>query len=285
MFRLLSAIVVCLVASVGCGVLSTTTRLPPPPVYETATRQELVETVQRIASIESMKAVIYVTLSYLTAERTKEVLYRQVRGALVTRRPGWIRTTAETPGGIAKIYDMVSDGRMFQVHLPWRNRVYEGLNELTRISDNRVENLRPQHILEAIMLEPLKDTQKVILDIERYGRSGYQVLHEVEEAGDGNLRIRRKYWFSRSDLNLARLMILDEQTEIITDAWYREWLEDDGLPYPQHIRIERPKDAYTLEIEIIRQDLNAEIPNGSFDLMLPDGVERETVGEEPLSDS
>lgn len=229
-----------------------------------------------------MKAVIEVTLSYLTAERKKEVVYRQVRGALVTRRPGWIRTTAETPGGIAKIYDMVSDGRMFQVHLPWRNRVYEGLNELTRISDKRAENLRPQHILEAIMLEPVRDTRKVILDIELYGRSGYQVLHEIEETHDGNLRIRRKYWFSRSDLNLSRLMILNERTEVVTDAWYREWQEDDGLPYPQHIRIERPKDGYTLEIEIVRPNLNAEISDGSFELMLSDDVERETIGDEPI---
>ncbi len=232
-----------------------------------------------------MKAVIDVTLSYLTARRTKEVRYRHVRGALVTRRPGWIRTGAETPGGIAKIYDMVSDGRMFQVHLPWRNRVYEGLNELTHFSENRAENLRPQHILEAIMLEPVRDTRNLILDIEKFGRSGYQVLHQIEEADDGNLRIRRKYWFSRSDLKLSRMMILDENTEIVTDAWYREWREDNGLPYAQHIRIERPKDGYSLAIEVVRQDLNAEIPDASFDLMLPDDVERETVGEDSPSDS
>jgi hypothetical protein len=235
---------------------------------------------QRIASIESMKAVIDVTLSYETADRTKEVQYRHVRGALVTRTPGWIRTSAETPGGIAKIYDMVSDGQEFQVHLPWRNRVYEGRNELTHVSENRAENLRPQHILEAIMLESLSDSRKLILDIEMYGRSGYQVLHEVEEAEDGNLRIRRKYWFSRSDLNLSRLMILNDRTELVTDAWYRDWREDNGLPYPQHIRIERPKDGYSLAIEIIRQELNAEVPDASFDLMLADDVERETVGEE-----
>ena len=276
----------CLVALSGCGVLSTTSKVPPPPtVLRMASRQDLIENLERITSAKSMKAVIDVTLSYLTAARTKEVKYRQVRGALVTRRPGLIRTSAETPGGLAKIYDMVSDGRAFQVHLPWRNRVYEGRNELTEISENRVENLRPQHILEAIMLDPLEDTRKVILDIEMYGRSGYQILHELEEAEDGNLRIRRKFWFSRADLNLARLMVLDSRTELTTDAWYREWEVEDGIPYPQHIRIERPKDGYSLEIEIVRQDLNAEITDSSFDLMLPENVERETVGGDSESAS
>ena len=285
MLQRISAIVVCLAASLGCGVLSTTSRVAPPPVFQTATRQELLDTLHRIASIESMKAVIEVTLSHLTADRTKEVTYYNVGGALVTRRPRWIRTNAVTPGGIAKAYDMVSDGETFQVHFPWRNRVYVGRNELSHISENRAENVRPQHILDAIMLEPIKDDLRILLDIETYGRSGYQVLHLVEETEDGILRIQRKYWFSRSDLSLSRLLILDEQAQVETDAWYRDWQEDQGLPYPQHIRIERPKDGYSLAIEIVKQSLNEEIPDDSFDLMLPDDVEREAVGEQSTSDS
>ena len=277
--------VVCLVASLGCGVLSTTTPIPTQPVYRSATRQELVDTLQRIASVESMRAVIDVTLTHETANRDKEVLYREVRGALVTRRPGWIRTSAETPGGIARVYDMVSDGEEFQVFLPWRNRVYEGRNELTHVSENRAENIRPQHILEAIMLEPIPNDRNVLLDIEAYGRSGFQVLHEIEEGEDGLLHIRRKYWFSRSDLQLARMMILNDRTELVTDTWYRDWQEDNGLPYPQHIRIERPKDGYTLAIEVVKPGLNEDIPDSSFDLSLPDDVERRVVGDDTSSDS
>lgn len=269
----------CLATFLACGVLTTTTRLPPPPTYRTASRQQLVDTIQRIASIASMKAIIEVELSVETTDRTKEVRYRQIRGALVTRRPGWIRTSAESPGGIAKVYDMVSNGSKFQVHLPWRNRVYEGRNELTHISENRAENIRPQHMLEAIMLEPIEDDQQVLLDIEMYGRSGYQVLHQIERGVVGDLRIRRKFWFSRSDLQLSRLMILNERTEVATDAWYRNWQEDKGLPYPQFIRIERPQDGYELNIEILKPGLNEEIPDGSFKLALPDDVDIEQIGE------
>ncbi len=285
MFLRLSAIAVCLAASLGCGVLTTTTRLPPPRTFKTASRQQLVDTIQRIASIASMKAVIQVELSVQTRDRTKEVRYRHIRGALVTRRPGWIRTSAQSPGGIAQVYDMVSNGRMFQVYLPWRNRVYEGRNELRHISENRAENIRPQHMLDAIMLEPIEDDQQVLLDIEMYGRSGYQVLHQIKQGADGNLHIRRKYWFSRSDLQLSRLMILDERTEVATNAWYRNWHEDKGLPYPQYIRIERPKDGYQLEIEILKPGLNEEVPDASFELVLPDDVDIERVGETSSSNS
>lgn len=254
-------------------------------MYLTATRHELTEAVQHIASVDSIKAVIDVTLFHLTKDRTREVRYRNAKGALVTRRPGLIRTNLETPGGIAVVYDMVSDGRTFQVYFPWKNEVYEGRTDRTRVSERRAENIRPQHILDAIMLEPIADGSKTLLDVEMYGRSGYQVLHELEAAEDGALRIRRKFWFSRSDLNLSRLMILDDESELVTDAWYREWLENNGLPYPQYIRIERPKDGYRLEIEVVRQGLNEEIPDDSFDLRLPDGVQRKRIGEESASDS
>ncbi len=265
--------------------LSTTTILPPPPEARTASRADLIDTIQHIASVQSMKAVIDITLTVQSEERDRETLYPDVRGALVIRRPGWIRTNAQSPGGIATVYDMVSDGERFRVHLPWRNRVYEGETALTHVSENRAENIRPQHMLQAIMLEPIEDVGNVVLDIEMYGQSGYQVLHVIDRGPDGFFRILRKYWFSRSDLQLSRLMILDENTEVATDAWYRDWLEDKGLPYPQHIRVERPQDGYGLEIEILRPGLNEEIPDTSFQLPLPDDVEIEQVGEPDVASS
>lgn len=277
--------VVCLLGGLGCGVLSTTKELPASAPLLTASRQELIETVRRIARIESLKAVTDTTLTLQTEDRSEETRYRNVRGALVTRRPAWIRTYGETPGGIAKVYDMVSDGQKFQVHVPWQNRVYEGLNELREIAKNRFKNLRPQHILDAIMLNPVDDAGEVLLDVETYGSAGYQVLLQIERSEDGEPLIRRKFWFNRSDLQLARLMILDDRTEVVTDAWYREWQEDNGLPFPRFIRIERPQDGYELEIEILRPGVNAEIPDESFELALPSDVEVHGVGDEPSSAS
>ncbi len=276
-----SVVAVCVLSSVSCAVLKSTSRIVPPPVYRSATKQELVDRIQRFASIQSMRASIEVSLIVRSNARDKETEYRQVKGALVTRRPGLIRTNAETPAGLAVVYDMVSDGETFQVHLPWRNRVYEGPTELTQISDNRAKNIRPQHMLDAIMLEPIGPQKKVLLDFNSYGQSGYQILHVVETDADGEWRIRRKYWFSRSDLTLARMLILDDRAEIVTDAWYRAWLEDNGLPYPQFIRIDRPRDGYRIEIEILNPGLNQPVPDESFRLELPVGIAIERIDNQP----
>ena len=278
MFPRITAVILCLCASLGCGVLSTTTELPPPPPARTATRQELIDSIQRIAAIQSMRAVIRITLTVQSEDRIRETRYRDARGALVLRRPGWIRTNAEVPGGIARVYDMVSNGEQFQVYVPFQNRVYKGLTELKDTSENRFENIRPQHLLQAIMLEPIAEERRVILDIEMYGQSGYQVLHLVEDGPEGTMRIRRKYWFSRDDLKLSRLMILDRNTEVATDAWYRDWLEDKGLPYPQYLRIERPQDGYEVEIEITKPGLDEDVPASSFELALPRDVEVKEIG-------
>ena len=262
--------------------LATTTELAPPPtVLSMASRLELIETVQRIAEVESMRAAVDITLTVRTADLTKEVQSREVRGALVIRRPGWIRTNAEAPGGITTVYDMVSNGEEFRVYIPLRNRVYEGRNELTEISEERVENLRPQHILDAIMIDPIANPDDVILDLEMYGSAGYQILIQTEKNADGVRRITRKYWFSRADLELARLIIFNDRTEVVTDAWYRDWGEDKGLPYPQFIEIERPLDGYILEFAILKPGLNEDIPDASFELAVPGGVEVETLGRRP----
>lgn len=274
------AVLVHLCTAVGCGVLTTTTELAPPPsVLPAASRLELIETVQRIAKVESMRASVDITLTVRTADLTREVQSREVRGVLLTRRPGWIRTNAEAPGGIAMVYDMASDGEQFRVSIPLRNKVYEGRNELTEISEERIENMRPQHLLDAIMIEPIENPDEVILDREMYGSSGYQILIQTRDGEDGVRRITRKYWFSRSDLELARLIIFDDRTEVVTDAWYRDWGEDKGLPYPQSIEIERPLDGYIIELSILKPGLNEDIPDASFELTLPEGVEVETLGK------
>lgn len=226
-----------------------------------------------------MKATIHIQLTVESDERDEQTEHREVRGALLTRRPGWIRATAQTPGGISKAIDMVSNGLTYQVYVPWKNLVYEGDNELDRRSENRAENIRPQHILEALMFEPVSAGQLVLMDTESYGRSGYQIVHLVDPNGGGPPKIDRKYWFSRGDLSLARLQILDPDAEIATDAWYRDWQEENGLPYPGSARIRRPRDGYQIDIEILKAGLNEPAPDTSFVLTLPKDIQVERIGE------
>ena len=231
-----------------------------------------------------MKSTIYITLTVESDDRAEKTEHREVRGALVARRPKWIRTTAQTPGGMSKAIDMVSNGDTFQVHVPWKNRVYEGINNLDKPSDNRAENIRPQHLLSAIMFAPIGQEQLILMDTETYGRTGYQVVHIVDRDESGEPKIRRKYWFSRDTLALARLQILDENAELATDAWYRDWQEENGLPYPKFAQIRRPQDGYQIDIQILKAGLNETVPDASFVLTLPKDIEVQRLGE-PATES
>lgn len=259
--------------------MSTTTKISPPSVYQTAGRRQLIDKIQRLAAIESMKSTIYIQLTVESEERDEKTEHREVRGALVTRRPDWIRATAQTPGGISKAIDMVSNGETFQVHVPWKNLVYEGRNASDSPSENRTENIRPQHILAAIMFEPIGANQLVLMDTESYGLTGYQVVHLVDRVEGEDPKIRRKYWFSRDNLSLARLQILDADAELSTDAWYREWQEENGLPYPRFARIRRPRDGYQIDIQILKAGLNEPVPDTSFVLDIPEDAQVERIGE------
>ena len=47
------------------------------------------------------------------------------------------------------IFDMVSDGQTFRIFIPSKNQFLVGSNALDRTAKSPIENLRPQHILDA----------------------------------------------------------------------------------------------------------------------------------------
>ena len=63
-----------------------------------------------------------------------------------------------------------------EVFIPLRNRFYEAWNELTENSEESVENLRVQHILNAITLDLIKIPDDVMLYIDMYGTAEYETL-------------------------------------------------------------------------------------------------------------
>jgi len=49
---------------------------------------------------------------------------------------------------------MVSNGSQFRLYIPAKNRFIEGVNQIGNPSPNKLENLRPQHFLEALLVNP-----------------------------------------------------------------------------------------------------------------------------------
>jgi len=232
-----------------------------------------------------MRATVDMQLSFLNKEQTKRTDLTDVRGFVVAQRPGLSRIQAQYPVTRMKAFDMASDGDSFSVYLVWKNRFFQGDTDLDVRSEKRAENIRPQHIVDPLLIEPARDDEWATLVNEVENRRPYHVVLLQERLEDNRLRVRRKVWFDRADLRLARLELFNEEGDRMTIAAYEGWQEQNGVPYPTVARISRPIDGYSLTLEFVEPGLNAEIAEGSFDLEPPKNVEVERIRPEDESES
>ena len=259
----------------GCLVRSRTVKLRPTN-FRTATLDELITKLREFETIESSRAHVRLQLSITTEDRKKIKEYAEAGGVILMRRPGSIRVRASFPVVGTTVFDMTSDGEEFHVYLPTEDRFLVGKNELTKRSEKRVENVRPQHILEALLIDPPREDETVeFLRNETYGMAAY---HIVVLKKKGKQQLSREVWFDRDTLNIARQTVFEDNGDLATDVWYSSWLESDPAPFPGVIRMDRPKDGYQLRVSVLDPGLNEEIPDKGFTLEPPEGVKIEDVG-------
>ena len=264
----------------GSGCLSRTRKVaPPPPAPKTASLEELLAKIDRFTRVESLKARVDLQLSYLNDARTTERELTDVRGFILAQRPSSIRVMAQIPVTRQRAFDMASDGETFRVHLAWRNRFIEGDAAETVRSEKRAENIRPQHVLEPLIVAARSDDEIAVLDSVVEGRVPYYVVQMLRRGAGGVYRIARKFWFNRIDLNLQILELRDDSGEIATRARYSGWFDAGEALFPMEVAIERPLDGYTLKVAFLEPGIGEPPPDDAFDLQPPPGVRVERVGE------
>jgi hypothetical protein len=65
----------------------------------------------------------------------------------------------------AKAFEMVSDGTDFKLYILSKGLFIVGRNAIEQRSVNKIENLRPQHFLDALMVRPIDTgTDNVMLE-------------------------------------------------------------------------------------------------------------------------
>jgi hypothetical protein len=158
-----------------------------------------------------------------------------------------------------------------------------GSNEVQQLSQNKLENLRPQHFLEALLVRPLAPDERTLLENFTDEDNAFYVIHVVREAGS-QLELTRTVWFNRVDLRLARQIILDPSGNILTDARYSEWKQYDNVLFPKHIEINRPRDEYAVVLDIVKMDINKGVSDDKFVLNQPEGSTLQTVGQALAAD-
>ena len=154
-----------------------------------------------------------------------------------------------------------------------------GQNRIETPSPKKLENLRPDHLLEALLIRPADPAseQPIMESWSDGGEAGY-LVHIVRRGGNDRLLLARKVWFDRGSLEIVRQQVFDAAGEVVTDARYAGWDKRSGVELPNNIRIMRPKDGYELNIVFRRVAVNQALGDDRFQLTPPEGVKVERVG-------
>ena len=261
----------------GCAVRQREA-IPPSalsPAWKSATLAQLVEQVRdQQEAIETFQATVDIEPSVTRVEQAEVVHYRDVRAFILIRRPDDLRMIGLYPVARTTAFDMVSDGDEFSLYVPSRNRFIVGSSREGRRSESALENLRPQHILNALLWEaPDPELEQAVLEVSSEGAMSYYIVHILRSDREGNLVLARNLWFERKNLSLERLQIFNPSGEEVTDARYFDYREFDGIPYPQKISIDRPQDRYGLELSVTKLEFNLPLGDEKFHLEQPPGAE------------
>jgi len=243
----------------------------------------LVQVVDRqYNAVHDFSATVDMVPAQGSAEKNHITEYKDVRAFILFRKPADIRIIGLYPVVRNTLFDMVSTGNEFKLYFTPKNRFVVGTNEIVKPSENKMENLRPQHFLEALMVRPVDaKANKLLLENYTDEDNAFYVLHEIHENPTGQLQLRRTIWFSRLDLLLARQLVFDDNGNILTDARYSQWHPYDNVPFPKHIEINRPRDEYAAVIDIVKMDINKGVTDDKFVLEQPAGTTLQKVGEPP----
>lgn len=285
----------------GCGGSAVKTqRITPPsqiPVVKDATREELIEKYNVVATgLKSFDATVQ--LKATTGSQYSGVIedYHEVKAFLLAARPAYIRMIGQAPIIGKTIFDMASDAETFRVSIPSKNKFLVGPVSVDRTSNKPIENLRPQHLLDAILWSEIRKAEAVLFEEFNDEKGRYYVLTVVR--GGYQTEIRRKIWFNRADLQVSRLEEFAPKGILVSDIHYSDWEPVAATPspagagsnastvpeavssFPRSIHIDRPHDDYVLDLQVTKLNLNEDLPSDRFKLEQPPGSELVRVGED-----
>jgi hypothetical protein len=281
--------------SCGCGggAIKKTTKMAPEAkqVIRDAARDELLEKYNDIArGIKSVNATV--ELKPTAGSKYSGVIeeYHEVKAFLLAERPAQIRMIGQAPVIGKTVFDMASDSETFRVSIPSKNKFLVGSVTLERASDKPIENLRPQHLLDALLWPEVRKEESVLFEEFNDETARYYVLTVLR--GGYRTEILRKIWFDRTDLQISRLQTFGPKGVLLSDVHVSDWQpltgDQDHLvsappsgvnAFPHAIRVERSHDDYRLDLQITKVILNEDLPPDRFKLEQPAGSELVRVGE------
>ena len=269
-----------------------------PPVnvpLQTATRADLLAKYNQIAAaIHSLNSSVTMQVTSSSAYTGVVKQYHQINGFILAQQPDHVRVIGQLPVVGTNIFDMVSDGKTFEMFIPSQHKFLTGPAKLEKPSDKPVENLRPQHLMDAIFWPTIPESEPTLFEqADDNGIGSYVITVASRGANAADLHIARKIWFERVGLTLSRLEIYGADGQLESDIRYSGWspfspVQNDAqnqVQYPKDITLNRPADGYSFAITVTKLTANQSIEASRFVLPQPAGSDLVRVGEEAGSAS
>ena len=281
--------------SCGCaGVISNKRVVPAAamPVVKDATAAELIEKYNALArGVHSLNATVELKPTAGSAYSGVIEEYHEVRGFILAQRPAYVRVIGQAPVVGKNVFDMVSDGGTFRIFIPSKHKFIVGPAQLERPAKQPIENLRPQHLLDALFWPEIEPKQTVLFEEFNDETARYYIL-TVLRSGEP-AEIARRIWFSRANLEAARLQTYGSGGMLLADVRYGDWQAvppanattgpageaGGGALFTRAIALTRPRDDYRLDIQVLKLQLNEAIGAERFRLEQPAGADLVQLGE------
>src|SRR5246127_4507207 len=251
------------------------------PVAREASEEDLLDRYNTLArGLKSIDATLELKPTAGTKYSGVIDEYHEVKAFLLASRPYNIRVIGQVPVVGKTVFDMVSDGQTFEVSVPPKNKFLVGQVALERQSSKPIENLRPQHLVDAVLWPEVRKEEVVLIEEYNDENARYYVLTVLR--GGYKSEILRKVWFDRADLRVVRLQAYGPKGALLSDVRYANWQPvsaGSAEEYPMSIRIERPRDEYRLDLTISKIVLNETLEADRFKLEAPAGSEVVHVGQ------
>jgi outer membrane lipoprotein-sorting protein len=274
---------------------------------KTAPQQELIDYVNtQAAKIQSLQATVDIDASAADVKNGRVTDYKEIRGYVLVRKPSMLRMKGLLPVVRNTAFDMVSDGKQFKLWIPPKSKFVlgsSGIDSSNADSSNarpkdansaqRLENMRPQYIYDALLIPEISPDEIAVLE------NGYETVldsrkHRVEQPdyelavirkGPQGWYLSRRVEFSRIDLLPHRQRIYDQQGNVATDARYQDYKDFAGTMFPNTIQIERPRENYDITLGIVKLEINKALTDDQFALEQPAGAEVVNLDQPTTSDA
>ncbi|MCU1285041.1 MAG: hypothetical protein JWO13_1391 [Acidobacteriales bacterium] len=269
------------------GCLFRTHNVARPMSTATLEHATLADLVNRInsdaAKIKTLNLTVDIGSSIGGAKKGKVTEFQEVRGYVLVRKPGMLRMIGLFPVVRNRAFDMVSDGNQFKLSIPPKNKFVVGPKDVRVPSKQPFENLRPQQIMDALLIKEIDPKDELaVLESGTERAEDPKSKKEVElpnyvvdviHHGNDGAWLARKIFFSRTDLQPTRQVLYDKLGNIDTIARYGNYTEEGhpGIMFPNVIQFERPQEEYAMQLGMVKVTVNEPLRDDQFELTQPVG--------------